>query len=413
MTDTDTAVTAVKNQIRTMSTEQKESPTGADLATLYADTAAAKAASIQVAGSDILINKAVVTELAEIAKQSTKAVESALVEGGVSTARYLAKTVTLTTEETDEISIRIDPDILSADVDKIVVETQTYAITLKVADLAEDLTEILTITAQDVGSGFAPGDGNDKTTVKVNLPNGKTTNPVTLSLPSGKSDTTYQAVVNTNGEVTSSKYNPARITMDGKISSSGSYTVQTNQKDFSDIANKSQEMQNAIRYLASKGIIGGTGDGKFTPDGSITRAEIAALMVRALGKLDNNAKPTFTDVTTANWYYATAAASQKAKLINGYEDNTFRGKNQINKEQIVAVSARMLTNEMGYKAPSNPGSYLGKYSDSVVEWARPEVALATKENLVVYRTDGTFSGSKGMTRGDAAIIIYRLFQRIW
>ena len=413
VTDTDSAVIAVKNQTRTMSTAQKESPTGADLATLYAETAVAKAASKPAMGKEILINKAAVTELAEVAKQTTAAVESALVEGGVSTARYLTKTITLSTEETGEINIHIDPDILTADIDKIVVESPTYALTFKMEDLREDLTEILTFTAQDIGSGFAPGEGINKTTVKVNLPKGKTTNPVTVSLPSGKGDTTYQAVVNTNGEATSSKYNPARTTMDGKISTSGNYTVQVNEKDFSDIANKSAEMQNAIRYLASKGIIGGTGNGKFAPDGSITRAEIAALMVRALGKLDNSAKPTFTDVTTANWYYATAASSQKAKLINGYEDNTFRGGNQINKEQIVAVSARVLTNEMGYKTPANPTSYLGKYSDSVVEWARPEVALATKENLVVYRTDATFSGGKGMTRGDAAIIIYRLFQKLW
>jgi hypothetical protein len=73
----------------------------------------------------------------------------------------------------------------------------------------------------------------------------------------------------------------------------------------------------------------------------------------------------------------------------------------------------VLTSEMNYKTPSNPSSYLGKYSDSIATWAQSEVALATKENLVVYRTDGTFSGDKTMTRGDAAIIIYRLFQRIW
>lgn len=63
--------------------------------------------------------------------------------------------------------------------------------------------------------------------------------------------------------------------------------------------------------------------------------------------------------------------------------------------------------------PSNPSSYLTRYKDGVVDWAQKEVALATKENLVVYRTDGTFKGSSGMTRGDAAIVVYRLFQKIW
>ena len=79
----------------------------------------------------------------------------------------------------------------------------------------------------------------------------------------------------------------------------------------------------------------------------------------------------------------------------------------------MAVAARVLMAEMNYKTPSNTATYLGKYSDTVASWAQSQVALATKENLVVYRVDGTFSGAKNMTRGDAAIIIYRLFQKIW
>lgn len=172
-------------------------------------------------------------------------------------------------------------------------------------------------------------------------------------------------------------------------------------------------MQTAIRYLASKGIINGSSDTTYSPDASISRAEIAALIVRALGKLDNSATNNFTDVTTANWYYSAAGSSQRLGIITGYEDNTFRGTIAINKEQIVAVAARVLISEMNYKTPSNTSTYLGKYSDTVVSWAQPQVALATKENLVVYRTDGTFSGARNMTRGDAAIIIYRLFQKIW
>ena len=201
--------------------------------------------------------------------------------------------------------------------------------------------------------------------------------------------------------------------MDGKITTSGTYTVATNEVDFTDIVGKSAEMQNAIRYLAARGIIGGTGGTNYSPDDSISRAEIAALIVRALGKLDNSATNSFADVTTADWYYTATGCSQRLGIITGYEDNTFRGRTAINKEQIVAVAARVLISEMNYKTPSNTATYLGKYSDTVVSWAQPQVALATKENLVVYRTDGTFSGAKDMTRGDAAIIIYRLFQKIW
>ena len=317
------------------------------------------------------------------------------------------------------------------------METPNYALTFKLPDLAPDLTQTLTFSAKSAAAGStAPStavssfscnaDGQNFTTifrsivsnaaapaVEIGMTGGKTTNSITVSLPSEGGDTTYRTVATSDGTATASKYNPATTMMDGKVNISGTYTLKSNEKDFTDIANKSTEMQKAIRYLASKGIINGTTATTFSPDGSINRAEIATLLVKALGKLDSTATASFSDVTKGNWFYTAAASSQRHKLINGYEDNTFRGTTNISKVQIVAVSSRVLKAEMGYKEPASPATYLSKYSDTIDSWAQSEVALATKENLVVYRTDGTFSGDKNMTRGDAAIIIYRLFQRIW
>ena len=442
VTDPVSAADAVRDMTNGMTQVQKDSATGIDLATLYAETAVAKAASKAFDGEDILINAAAVADLETEAVQAVTAVETTLASGGITTARYLSSTVTLTTNSTSEISIRIDPDVLNTGVDKIRVEGPSYALTFNVSELKDDLTSTLTFTAEPVsttgttmsrGNSAAPGmlsllrtsgpalsepvylAGNTSTNaVKVTLPGGSTTNPVTVSLPKDNSkDTTYQAVVNSTGTATSSKFNPATTAIDGKVNTSGTYTVTTKEVNFTDITNKSAEMQKAIKYLASKGIISGTGGTNYSPDASISRAEIAALLVRALGKLNSSATNSFTDVKSSDWYYTAAGSSQKAGYISGFEDNTFRGTNPINKEQIVAVSARVLINDMKYKTPSNTGTYLDKYSDTVASWAQPQVALATKENLIVYRTDGTFSGAKNMTRGDAAIIIYRLFQKIW
>ena len=58
---------------------------------------------------------------------------------------------------------------------------------------------------------------------------------------------------------------------------------------------------------------------------------------------------------------------------------------------------------------------LSTYTDAgaIPEWARIDVALATRENLVVRRTDGAFNGTATMTRGEAAVILYRMFMKIW
>ena len=440
VTDPTSAAEAVRNMVNGMTQAQKDSSTGIDLATLYAETAVAKAASKPFTGNDVLINAAAVTDLDSEAAQALTAVETALVNGGIATARYPSSTVTLTTTSTSEISIRIDPDILATGVDKVRVEGPSYALTFNISELEEDLTNILTFQAEPVNaSGIVMASGNAEVpfavtllvnrtagmepvylantgtnAVKVTLPGGSTSNPVTVSLPKDNSkDTTYQAMVNSTGTATSSKYNPATTSVDGKVNTSGTYMVTTKEVNFTDIANKSVEMQKAIKYLASKGIISGTGGTNYSPDASISRAEIAALLVRALGKLNSSTTNSFTDVKISDWYYSAAGSSQKAGYISGYEDNTFRGTTTINKEQILAVAARVLISDMKYKTPSNTATYLSKYSDMVASWAQPQVALATKENLVVYRTDGTFSGAKNMTRGDAAIIIYRLFQKIW
>ena len=436
VTDPASAASAVQPQVQSMTSEQKASATGVDLATLYAETAAAKAASQKMDNGDLLINAALLADLQSASTQAISAVEGALTGGGVTTARYLSNTVTLVTDEAN-ITVRIDPDVLTTEVDKVRVETPNYALTFKLPDLAPDLTQTLTFSAKSAAAGStAPStavssfssnaDGQNFTTifrsivsnaaapaVEIGMTGGKTTNSITVSLPSEGGDTTYRTVATSDGTATASKYNPATTMMDGKVNISGTYTLKSNEKDFTDIANKSTEMQKAIRYLASKGIINGTTATTFSPDGSINRAEIATLLVKALGKLDSTATASFSDVTKGNWFYTAAASSQRHKLINGYEDNTFRGTTNISKVQIVAVSSRVLKTEMGYKEPALPATYLSKYSDTIASWAQSEVALATKENLVVYRTDGTFSGSKNMTRGDAAIIIYRLFQRIW
>ncbi len=422
VTDTASAVDAVETQTASMTAAQKESATGADFATLYAETAVAYAASQPVEGRKLIIEKAAIQELEKVASQTSAAVDTALVNGGVTTARIVSNTVRLTTDETGEITVKIDSDVLETTVDKVIVQTPTYALTFNLSDLAEDLQSgVVTFKSETVSTvsgasltrvafrSSAPA----SPTVKVTMPGGKTSNPVTVSMPTNVGDVTYQTVVNEKGAAVASKYNPATQLIGGKVTVSGTYTVKTNEKDFTDIANKSAEMQTAIRYLASKGIINGTSETTFTPDGSISRAEIAALIVRALGKLDNNAVPSFVDVTEANWFYAVAASSAKCGIIKGYDDNTFRGNQSILKEQILVVAARVLKEEMGYKEPSETTDYLAKYSDEVVAWARPEVALATRENLVVYRADGTFSGTKTMTRGDAAIILYRLFMKLW
>ena len=235
-----------------------------------------------------------------------------------------------------------------------------------------------------------------------------------ISFPGISGDTSFMAVVDENGNAIGGKYNPATGEIEAKISASGVYSVQYNEKDFADIKDKAVEMQTAIKTLAAKGVINGTSETTFSPDDTISRAEVAALIVRTLSKLDPNEDGGFADVTQSNWYFGAAGSSKKHGIINGFEDNTFRGDDVIAKDQIVAVTARVLKNEMNYKVPTNTAEYL-TYADTanLPEWAKADIALANMANLIMDRTDNQFVADDQMTRGDAAIILMRLFNKIW
>ena len=173
-------------------------------------------------------------------------------------------------------------------------------------------------------------------------------------------------------------------------------------------------MQDAINVLASKGIINGTTATTFGPDGRITRAEIAALIVRTLSKLDPDADGRFSDVRRSDWFFGAVGSAQRHGIVNGTSPTTFAPLSNILKDQIVAVCARTLRAEMKYRSPSNVSGVLSVYTDSasIAQWGREDIALATRENLV-GRTDGAFNGGATMTRGDAAVVLYRMFMKIW
>ena len=445
VTDKTTAVSAIQSAISGMEDEQKVSATGVDLVTLYAEAAVAQAASKTVKGGDIVIDQASVQELQTTAAEVKSAAEQTLVSSKITTKRNLNADVKFKTSESASVKITIDTSAANLSVDNVRVETPVYAVSLSAESIkanAKDSPLVITIT-ESSSSAALPIDANtilasaeshiayslnegiysDENSMLLAAVNAKTyqitfnktlTENIKVALPPAQGDPTYQAVVDSSGKAVGGKYNPVTKTIDVKIKNSDTYTVKENKKDFTDIVNKTKEMQNAITVLASKGIINGISETSFAPDLSITRAEIAALIVRTLSKYDPDEDGGFSDVPRSAWYFGVAGSAKKHGIMVGNKD-IFFPLDTIPKDQITAVAARVLRNEMKYKDPEDVNKELSVYTDvtSLAEWSRTDIALATRENLVVRRYDGKFDPTAKMTRGDAAIILYRMFMKIW
>ncbi|MGO4273745.1 S-layer homology domain-containing protein, partial [Paenibacillus sp. TAF58] len=100
------------------------------------------------------------------------------------------------------------------------------------------------------------------------------------------------------------------------------YTViQSNRPVFTDLQN--HWAQADVELLANKLIVNGVGNNSFVPEQAVTRAEFAALLVRSLG-LEITQENTYIDVKATDWFAGAVSAAQKAGLVNGYEDQSFR-----------------------------------------------------------------------------------------
>jgi len=105
-----------------------------------------------------------------------------------------------------------------------------------------------------------------------------------------------------------------------------------------------------IQAAAAAGLVKGTAVGRFSPDVLITRAQMAAMICRALGAVSADllqeapAKTaSFKDVTAGScWAVEEVGLAAALGIVGGYSDGTFRPEANATRAQAVAVLARAL-----------------------------------------------------------------------
>ncbi|WP_415841227.1 S-layer homology domain-containing protein, partial [Paenibacillus typhae] len=160
--------------------------------------------------------------------------------------------------------------------------------------------------------------------------------------------------------------------------------------------------KDAIIELVEKGIINGTGDGKFNPTSNIKRQDFAIILAKALN-LDLSTPPqssTFTDVPVNSYAFSAVEAAVKAGLFKGMGNGTFGANQSLTREQMAVI----FVNALGVNS-TGKGQNL-KFSDanSIASWAKDAVGAAVELGLMNGNPDGTFNPVNNASRQDVAIV---------
>ncbi|PZD93050.1 hypothetical protein DNH61_25035 [Paenibacillus sambharensis] len=205
-----------------------------------------------------------------------------------------------------------------------------------------------------------------------------------------------------NGQMTAvhnGHYDAAAGRMVFKVKHFSMYAVGYNKVPFEDVSGWAADY---ISYLAARGIINGVGVGKFAPGHAITRAEMTALLAKLSGAdLAKYSTSTFRDVNADAWYASYIAWGAESGIVNGVGDGRFNPDGRITREELAVMLARF-AEQAGYSLPSVQEA--GAFADSskISSWAADSVRSMQQAGIIQGQGSGMFKPKGQATRAEAA-----------
>jgi len=169
------------------------------------------------------------------------------------------------------------------------------------------------------------------------------------------------------------------------------------------------ELYPAVIYLAERGIVSGYTDGNFGPYDPILRAQVAKMLVLALGGgwgYPYGNIPDFIDVPNdgSPYPYSFVMTAARAGVVVGYTDGRFRPYKAITRMQLV----RMVVRAASELLEEPPAGYDPGFADVTDPADRALLATAHYNGLIDGTAPGLFSPAEPATRGEAAYALYRV-----
>lgn len=161
-----------------------------------------------------------------------------------------------------------------------------------------------------------------------------------------------------------------------------------------DVTDKNQIK--AVDALTALGIVKGYDDGSYKPEKVVTRAELAKMLVEALGQgnLVAGSESSFKDAK-GKWYDGYVALASGLELVTGYPDGTFKGENPVSYQEAVVMILRSL----GY-TNSTVNNGVNAYNATRYKTLAQSLGILTNVTFL----------AGGANRGDIASMVYNALE---
>lgn len=160
----------------------------------------------------------------------------------------------------------------------------------------------------------------------------------------------------------------------------------------------------AIDAAIANGLLRGKDDGKIHSEDNLTRAEMAAIMVRAFGASIKADVSEYVDLDPSAWYYDEFSKAVQMRVFEGDGTGHMRPNDNISREEVFTVVARAMV------LKDSDHSALNKFNDasSISSWARDYMSILTQKSYVNGDNLGNVNPKKYITRAEFAQLMYNI-----
>ena len=213
-------------------------------------------------------------------------------------------------------------------------------------------------------------------------------------------------------KVTPSKPGPGPSGGSGSGSGSGTGTTTTIDKtpskknidSFKD-ANDAAWAKSALQVMLDKNIYEGYEDNTIRPNNNATREEVIKILVSTFFTVNKNARSSFSDVASNEWFYPYVATGEAKGITKGMGDGTFGvGLNVTRQDFAVMIYNYML--DKGIQVNTTPYNFVD--DDAIADYARDAIYALKNAEIIKGYEDNTVVPEGSATRAEIAQMVANL-----
>ena len=179
---------------------------------------------------------------------------------------------------------------------------------------------------------------------------------------------------------------------------------------FADVA-KDQWFYDAVEYVYSKELMDGVSETAFAPDATLSRGMVATVLYRLAGEpASAGESAAFPDVTSDAWFAKAVSWASAEQIVTGYDDGKFYPDGNITREELAVMLWRYA--KAAGKDTGTTGD-LSAFSDTaaVSSWAVKALTWCVEQGILTGRDSGILDPGGTATRAEAAAILMRYSQK--